>query len=61
MTPLQTRSAAARKGAPNLNRVRELLYYDPSTGLFMWKKARGNKSAGAPAGVIKRGYLWIKH
>jgi hypothetical protein len=36
---------------PRASRLRELLSYNPETGRLRWKVARGNKSAGAPAGT----------
>jgi len=43
------------------SRLRELLYYDPSTGLFSWKESRGSKSRGQEAGVFNdNGYVVIR-
>lgn len=41
--------------------VREMLHYDPITGVFTWKKDVGNVKAGAVAGSkVKKGYLLIR-
>lgn len=40
--------------------VRELLSYDPTTGVFTWRKARRNVHVGAEAGHCEpRGYRYI--
>lgn len=51
-----------RKTHSNLSRERlqEILYYNPDTGEFLWRKSHGRKKAGAVAGgVTGRGYHQI--
>jgi hypothetical protein len=42
-------------------RLKDLLHYDPDTGVFVWKVARGRKSAGAQAGTVnaRTGYVYV--
>lgn len=41
-------------------RVRELLFYDPETGIFRWRVSRSHLKAGVVAGSPdKRGYIRI--
>lgn len=41
-------------------RLKELLHYNPSTGIFIWKVKRGSVHPGTPAGgLTNNGYLQI--
>jgi hypothetical protein len=43
-----------------LNRVRELVAYDPATGRLTWKVSRGKAKAGSECGCLKEsGYIEI--
>lgn len=43
-----------------IERIRELLIYDPDTGVFTWKKATSNRArVGGVAGNMSRGYREI--
>lgn len=42
------------------NDLLELLHYDPCSGELRWRKARGNRAAGAVAGSTDRhGYVYV--
>ena len=40
-------------------RLKEMLSYDPLTGVFLWRVDRGGKKAGETAGCKKRTYIAI--
>lgn len=45
-----------------LKRLLEVLAYDPSTGIFTWRKNQGNVKCGSRAGGLDvEGYRRIKH
>lgn len=46
---------------PTFEQVREVLSYDPETGIFRWLQTRGRAAQGAIAGGIgRKGYLYIR-
>jgi len=48
-------------GGVSVERIRELLEYDPATGNFTWKVSRGNAKVGSRAGGSdNKGYLLIR-
>jgi len=51
---------AQYKTHPTLERIRELLDYDPKTGNLIWRINRGNVKAGGIAGSTNpKGYLMV--
>lgn len=55
-------AAGARppKPMPAVRRVRELLSYNPNTGVFTWRVARAGRPAGAPAGCLARVHSGVR-
>ena len=52
--------AAIRKENASVERVRELLDYNPDTGVLRWKMSRGQARAGDVAGCItNKGYRYV--
>lgn len=59
-TPHNERAARARAEVLTVERLREVLDYDPLTGRFRWRVSRGRVRAGSLAGFISpRGYIQI--
>jgi len=50
----------ARHVIPSANILRELLKYDPLTGIFTWKETRGRVRKGEVAGWKKKGTRYTK-
>ena len=49
------------KPLPSQERLKELLNYDPDTGVFTWKVKRHGVTSGSEAGCIEKyGYRYIK-
>lgn len=42
-----------------LDTVKELLYYNPDTGIFSWAKSRRGCKQGSPAGNLKWNGYWV--
>ena len=55
------RKGVMRKALPTIDRVREVLSYDPETGDFRWKVRCGKRGAGRQAGCLSKatGYVLI--
>lgn len=41
-------------------RLKQLLHYNPETGVFVWRVDKGRAKAGSVAGTLSRGYVRIK-
>lgn len=41
-------------------RLKELLYYHPRTGVWLWRVSRGGVSAHSEAGTLVKGYVHIR-
>ena len=53
--------AMAKKALVTAERLRELLSYDPFTGVFAWRNAKGTARAGDKAGSVNGdGYVYIR-
>jgi hypothetical protein len=53
--------AQTGKGKLTAERLRQLLHYDPSLGIFTWRAPTSNSvSVGTEAGSVCHGYCWIK-
>ena len=49
-----------KRRSTTAERVRQLLNYDPETGKWTWRVARGCRRAGSGAGTVNGRYLTIK-
>jgi hypothetical protein len=50
-----------RDGPLTAERLREVVDYDPETGVFCWRVSRGTRKAGSVAGHVKqKGYRTIR-
>jgi hypothetical protein len=53
-------SSDVKKQIPTQDRLKEVLYYDESTGIFVWKIHRGRVTTGTVAGAYRLGYIGIR-
>jgi hypothetical protein len=55
------RNGSMAKTDLTAQRLRELLHYDPETGVFTWKVANGTRAkVGAIAGSLSKGYILVR-
>lgn len=60
LEPRSRLAASAAKPLPRLERLNEVLKYDSSTGIFVWRVSRGTKMSGRSAGnKFKDGYVRV--